>query len=92
MTEVYDPKGLIRDAFAIEGIGAPECRSIFLDWALGVPQQFDMRDEVRKLITLFEGEHQADHPMLVTLSEALHDAGTPRRKGGRKSRLERPTS
>ena len=30
-----DAKGLIREAYRIEGISAPECRSIFLDWALG---------------------------------------------------------
>ena len=29
-----DPKGLIREAYRIEGISEPECRSIFMDWAL----------------------------------------------------------
>ncbi|MGB1096749.1 MAG: hypothetical protein ACPG09_09845, partial [Paracoccaceae bacterium] len=32
-----DPKGLISEAYNIDGITAGECRSIFLDWALGVP-------------------------------------------------------
>ena len=28
-----DPKGLVRESYAIEGISAGECRSIFIDWA-----------------------------------------------------------
>ena len=32
-----DPKGLIREAYRIEGITAAQCRSIFLDWALSLP-------------------------------------------------------
>jgi hypothetical protein len=29
-----DPKGLIRESYAIEGITPQECRSILIDWAL----------------------------------------------------------
>ena len=32
-----DPKGLISEAYNIDGITAGECRSIFLDWALAFP-------------------------------------------------------
>mgnify|MGYP000087492773 CR=1 FL=1 len=38
--DALDPKGLIEESYKIDGIVAPECRSIFLDWALsyqGVP-------------------------------------------------------
>ena len=31
-----DPKGLVRESYAIEGISPGECRSIFLDWALSL--------------------------------------------------------
>ncbi len=31
-----DPKGLVRESYAIEGITPGECRSIFLDWALSL--------------------------------------------------------
>ena len=34
--EADDPKGLIREAYRIDGIGAGECRSIFMDWALSI--------------------------------------------------------
>ena len=38
-----DPKGLIREAYRIDGITAGECRSIFLDWALSLPDGQDSR-------------------------------------------------
>jgi hypothetical protein len=34
--DTADPKGLIRESYAIGGIGPAECRSIFLDWALSL--------------------------------------------------------
>ncbi len=81
-----DPKGLIREAFRIDGISTGECRTIFLDWALGVPTDVDMRAVVRKLITQYQ-EVAADHPMMATLHAALSDAAPARRRGGRQGRL-----
>ena len=43
--DMADPKGLIREAFRIDGITASECRSIFVDWALSV-----QADDPRALI------------------------------------------
>lgn len=86
-TEVFDPKGLIREAFAIEGISAPECRSIFLDWALGVPDDRDTRKEVRALLDHYGPTAPAGHPMVQTLEAALQPVAVPRRKGGRQGRL-----
>ena len=70
MKDELDPKGLIREAYLIDGIGAPECRSIFLDWALSVPLGGDPREKVRALLARHAGE-PADHPMTVTLKAAL---------------------
>lgn len=84
---VFDPKGLIREAFAIEGIGAPECRSIFLDWALGVPEGRDTQDEVRALLAHYRPLGTADHPMVQTLAAALDNAEPARRRGGRRGRI-----
>lgn len=84
---IFDPKGLIREAFAIEGITAPECRSIFLDWALGVPAERDTQVEVRALIARYGPVSPASHPMMVTLQAALQVPPTPRRKGGRQGRM-----
>ena len=83
----HDPKGLIRESFAIEGIGAPECRSIFLDWALSVPQDADMKAEVTRLIDHYAAREPADHPMMQTLRAALADSGPARRRGGRAGRM-----
>ncbi|EBA11323.1 hypothetical protein [Roseobacter sp. CCS2] len=83
---LYDPKGLIKDAFAIEGIAAPECRSIFLDWALGLPPGRDVQQDVKHLIAHYAGQAPASHPMWDTLNAALQDAGPPRRRGGRQGR------
>jgi len=82
-----DPKGLIRESFAIDGITAPECRSIFLDWALSVPQGADTLAMVRELLARY-AEMPADHPMTETLKAALVAIATPRRRGGRRGRLE----
>jgi hypothetical protein len=84
---LYDPKGLIREAFAIEGISEPECRSIFLDWALGVPPGRDAQVEVRALLAHYNPFRSSDHPMTQTLEAALEDVGAPRRRGGRQGRL-----
>lgn len=87
MVDVFDPKGLMREAFRIEGIAPAECRSIFLDWALGVPDAHDTKDEVRRLIAYYGLSAPDDHPMMVTLRNALDDAGPPMRRGGRRSRV-----
>ncbi|WP_342071240.1 hypothetical protein [Yoonia algicola] len=86
-TVLFDPKGLIRDAFAIEGINAPECRSIFLDWALGVPAGHDVRTEVGRLVAHYAAYAPASHPMLETLRAALQNPPVPRRRGGRGGRV-----
>lgn len=85
MSDELDPRGLIREAYAIEGIEAGECRSIFLDWAL-----FDVAPEAQSaalaaLLARFEPPHPA-HPMTAILRDALEGEATPRRRGGRRGR------
>lgn len=82
-----DPKGLIRESYRIEGITAGECRSIFLDWALSVPEGADAKVSVRYLLGVY-GE-AADHPMTATLTQALEDSPTAKRRGGRAARMGR---
>lgn len=81
-----DPKGLIREAYRIEGITAAECRTIFLDWALGVPVEGDMKAEVQAMLVKY-ADAPADHPMTQTLVAALKDAEPARRRGGRAARV-----
>jgi len=80
-----DPKALIRESFNIEGITIEECRSIFLDWALSLPNEAD----ARKIIPLLLEQYcdKKEHPMLVTLREGMIKTVSPIRRGGRKGRL-----
>ena len=80
-----DPKGLIREAYRIDGITESECSSIFLDWALSLPEGQDSRAAVETLLS----EHAAaapDHPMTVVLREGCAQSARPERRGGWRSR------
>ena len=81
-TDRDDPKGLVRDAYNIEGITIEECRSIFLDWALsvgGVP-----RDAIPGLLDRYGAP---DHPMTRVLRDGMAEGPRPKRRGGRAGRL-----
>ncbi|PWJ20846.1 hypothetical protein [Jannaschia seohaensis] len=77
-----DPKGLIHEAFRIDGITEAECRSIFLDWALSYPG--DTSEAIPRLIA---AQDAPDHPMTDVLRAGLADAPQPSRRGGRAARL-----
>ncbi|MEY1555856.1 hypothetical protein AB3Y40_09500 [Yoonia sp. R2331] len=83
--DARDPKALIREAYRIDGITASECRTIFLDWALGLPTEHDTKAEVQALLVQY-AEQPSDHPMTLTLLAALQDVGPARRRGGRAGR------
>ncbi len=83
--DVYDPKALIREAYNIDGISAGECRSIFLDWALSLPEQTDIKSWLQVLLDRYQPANP-DHPMTQTLTEGLERAEAPRRRGGWRSR------
>lgn len=81
--DAADPKGLMREAYAIEGIGLAECRTIFLDWALGADA--DPRGAVALLLARHGTEHP-DHPMTRVLREALDPVARTGRRGGWRAR------
>ncbi len=83
---VVDPRGLIYEAYRIDGIGIAECRTIFLDWAIGVPTDRDISEALLALLNAYGDENPA-HPMTEVIREGLLDASPPRRRGGRKRRL-----
>ncbi len=83
--EMADPKGLIRESYRIDGISAEECRSIFLDWALSLPEGASTKLAIRRLIAEYGG--RAGHPMNDVLEQGLATAPTPGRKGGRRARV-----
>jgi len=82
-----DRKGLMREAYRIDGITYGECRSIFLDWALNLPDGQDSRSAISHLLDAYS-DMPADHPMTSVLREGLADQPDARRRGGRKARLE----
>ncbi|MBT9245350.1 hypothetical protein KM031_16205 [Gemmobacter fulvus] len=81
-----DPKGLVRESYAIEGISAGECRSIFIDWALSLPMAAATSAALATLIAHY-GPGREDHPMTEVLRAALTAPDTPRRRGGRAGRM-----
>lgn len=83
-----DPKNLIREAFRIDGITAPECRSIFVDWALSL-EATDHRPAIEHLLVRYGGE-PADHPMHAVLREGLRPGPGAKRRGGRRARIAEP--
>ncbi|WP_212524668.1 hypothetical protein [Actibacterium sp. MT2.3-13A] len=80
-----DPRGLIREAYRIEGITEADCRSIFLDWALGVPPDADLSAQLRLLLERYAPE-APDHPMNGVLRAGLEQGARPRRRGGWRGR------
>ncbi|WP_170759486.1 hypothetical protein [Ruegeria lacuscaerulensis] len=80
-----DHKGLIREAYRIEGITLPECRSIFLDWALSLPADRNQAQALTELHASYSAL-DADHPMTQVLAESLQSAQAPKRRGGWRSR------
>ena len=78
-----DPKGLVREAYLIEGITMAECRSIFVDWALSVAVP-----DPKQAIEILLKRHGVDgHPMTQVLTEGLSAAPKPGRRGGRAARV-----
>ena len=85
-TDPNDPKGLIREAFLIDGISIYECRSIFVDWALSV-QASDHTPLITALLARHSGEAE-DHPMKTVLTEGLATKPPKGRRGGRAARVK----
>lgn len=77
----YDPRNLIREAYRIEGITLADCRSIFLDWALGLAEGQDGGQAASALLAHY-ADQPADHPMSVVLREAREGRARARRRGG----------
>ena len=84
-----DPRGLIKDAYDLD-IGPQDARTIFLDWALGMPTGAE-RDAAARLLALYK-EQNPDHPMTKVLEEASCSDIKPRRRAGRRRNLTDPPS
>ena len=76
-----DPRGLIREAYRME-LGPADCRSIFLDWALGLDAPADAR-AIASAPRPLRAAHP-DHPMTAVLREGIGAAPEARRRRPRR--------
>ncbi len=79
----HDPRGLIAEAFRMEELTPAECRTIFLDWAISVPQD-DLTQSASYLLEFYSQTNSA-HPMLEVLAEVERPASKPKRRSKRRS-------
>lgn len=81
-----DERGLIFEAYRIDGITGAECRSIFLDWALSAPNTQSFPEHLKTLLDEY-GANNQDHPMTAVIKEGLEKSLTSgKRRGGRAGR------
>ena len=84
---VLDPRALIYESYRIDGITSWDCRTIFLDWALGWPVDADPKPKIEALIAHYAPK-DPDHPMTQVLRAALDAAPKAGRRGGRAARMK----
>ncbi|WP_172294107.1 hypothetical protein [Pseudoruegeria sp. HB172150] len=77
--DYIDRSGLIREAYRIEGITPAQCRSIFMEWALKLPEGTSPHEAITRLLQEYA---DPDHPMTQVLKEGLAPQPKPRRRGG----------
>ncbi len=83
-----DPRGMISEAYRIDGISGAECRAIFLDWVLGVPATEDSVAHIRALYGFYHKTYP-NHPMTNILKDgSIHSTRKPQRRG-RRARAEK---
>ncbi len=82
-----DLRGMIYEAYRIEGVSLEECRMIFLDWAMNTPQG-DMKTYLHVLLAEYETKNPADHPMTLVIKDGLKTSSSAgKRRGGRVARV-----
>lgn len=80
-----DKKDLMYEAYRIEGIDSGECRSIFLDWAMSLPDGQNTQEAIAHFLGVYQADFP-DHPMTEVLKQGQEAAEPARRRGGWQSR------
>ena len=65
-----DKKGLIFEAYNIEGIESSSCRIIFFDWLMSLDPSFDQGKAIKELLKHYSPKFP-DHPMTKLLIEGI---------------------
>lgn len=81
-----DPRALVAEAYRIEGLTVEDARSIFFDWALGLPAGSDAAAAARRLLEHHQGPEE--HPMTGLLRDATRGPIGGGRRGGRNRRRD----
>jgi len=82
-----DPRGMIYEAYRIDGVILEECRMIFLDWAMHTPQG-DMKSYLQQLLDEYEAKNPSAHPMTQVIKAGFKTAESAgKRRGGRLARV-----
>lgn len=84
--DATDPRGVIAESYRIDGIGAADCRSIFLDWVLSTDMPSAGPASAIGTLLARHGAEHPDHPMTAVLRAGLQDAPQRGRRGGRAAR------
>jgi len=79
--QTYDPRNLIRESYRMDGLGPAECRSIFLDWLLGLKDGQTAAEAASALLDHY-ADAPPDHPMTRILREARGQPSPTRRRAG----------
>ena len=83
-----DPRGLLFEAYRIDGITAPDCKTIFLDWLLGLGRDINVHSAIKAALDEYQ-ESNPKHPMTLVLIEGLEvDKKAKGRRGGRIGRVK----
>ena len=81
-----DPRGLLYEAYQIDGISLADCKTIFLDWALGLDYNIDQIKAVSSALKEYEDDNPK-HPMTTVLRDGIELQGKSRKRlGGRNAR------
>jgi hypothetical protein len=90
MTREYldiDARGVIHEAYRIEGITEKDCRTIFLDWAMFAPDSPSMAEQLQTFLDVY-APGNPDHPMNRVIREGLaKSSASTGRRGGRAGRF-----
>ena len=81
-----DPRGLLYEAYQIDGSTLADSKTIFLDRALGLDYNIDQIKAVTSALEEYEKDNPK-HPMTTVLRDGIVPEGTPRKRlGGRNAR------
>lgn len=81
----FDPTGVIAESYRIEEITEAQCRSIFLDWLLGLKPPVSPEEALEEMIARHSQAAPA-HPMTNVLRAGLQPGAARGRRGGARAR------